>query len=127
MPLEPGKSKSAFSQNVKTEMNAGKPQKQAVAIAYSEERRTSDDYLDAQEHTTVGMTAKEVNEYNRRYWEQSASEQPTPVEDEHIGFKKLEHSLAHEKGVNNPHAVAAAIGREKYGKKGMAEKAAAGR
>lgn len=36
MPLMPGKSKKAFSHNVKAEMDAGKPQKQAVAIAYSE-------------------------------------------------------------------------------------------
>ena len=36
MPLQKGKGKKAFSSNVKTEMAAGKPQKQAVAIAYSE-------------------------------------------------------------------------------------------
>ncbi len=36
MPLEKGSSKAAFSHNVKTEVNAGKPQKQAVAIAYRE-------------------------------------------------------------------------------------------
>lgn len=36
MPLEKGKSQEAFSHNVSTEMKAGKPQKQAVAIAYSE-------------------------------------------------------------------------------------------
>jgi hypothetical protein len=36
MPLSKGKSKKAFSKNIKTEMAAGKPQKQAVAIAYSE-------------------------------------------------------------------------------------------
>ena len=41
MPLEGGKSRGAFSRNVKTEMKAGKPQKQAVAIAYSEKRRSS--------------------------------------------------------------------------------------
>lgn len=34
------KSKKAFSSNVKTEMAAGKPQKQAVAIAYSVKRRS---------------------------------------------------------------------------------------
>lgn len=39
MPLQMGKSKQAFSQNVKTEMAAGKPQNQAVAIAYSQARR----------------------------------------------------------------------------------------
>lgn len=38
MPLDKSKSKQAFSHNVKAEMNAGKPQKQAVAIAYSEKR-----------------------------------------------------------------------------------------
>jgi hypothetical protein len=42
MPLEAGKSREAFSQNVKTEMAAGKPQKQAVAIAYSEKNRAED-------------------------------------------------------------------------------------
>lgn len=39
MPLVKGKAaktKKGFSTNVKREMEAGKPQKQAVAIAYSE-------------------------------------------------------------------------------------------
>jgi hypothetical protein len=35
MPLEHGKSKNAFKHNVSTEVRAGKPVKQAVAIAYS--------------------------------------------------------------------------------------------
>ena len=41
MPLvkgEKAKTKKGFSENVKREMEAGKPQKQAVAIAYSEAR-----------------------------------------------------------------------------------------
>ena len=39
MPLvkgEKAKTKKGFSENIKREMHAGKPQKQAVAIAYSE-------------------------------------------------------------------------------------------
>jgi hypothetical protein len=41
MPLVKGKaakSKKGFSENIRREMEAGKPQKQAVAIAYSEAR-----------------------------------------------------------------------------------------
>jgi hypothetical protein len=41
MPLIKGKSKAAFSKNVSTEMHAGKPQKQALAIAYSVKRKTA--------------------------------------------------------------------------------------
>lgn len=33
MPLQKGSSKKTISNNIKTEMNAGKPQKQAIAIA----------------------------------------------------------------------------------------------
>ncbi len=39
MPLKKSKSKKAFSSNVKAEIKAGKPQKQAVAIAYSVKRK----------------------------------------------------------------------------------------
>ena len=39
MPLIKGKSPASFSHNVSAEMHAGKPQKQAVAIAYSEKRK----------------------------------------------------------------------------------------
>ena len=36
MPLEKGKSKAVMSHNIKAEMDSGRPQKQAIAIAYSE-------------------------------------------------------------------------------------------
>jgi len=38
MPLVKSKSDKAFSKNVKAEVKAGKPQKQAVAIAYQIKR-----------------------------------------------------------------------------------------
>jgi hypothetical protein len=41
MPLIQGKSKKAFSENVSREMEAGKPQKQSLAIAYNIKRQNS--------------------------------------------------------------------------------------
>jgi len=38
MPLKKSASKAAFKSNIKAEVKAGKPIKQAVAIAYSEKR-----------------------------------------------------------------------------------------
>lgn len=34
MPLKSGRSKKVIKQNIRTEINAGKPHNQAVAIAY---------------------------------------------------------------------------------------------
>lgn len=42
-------------------------------------------------------------------------------------FQKLEGELAHRKGVSNPAALAAYIGRKKYGAKRMAKMSAHGR
>lgn len=41
MPLKKSKSKKAFKENIKTEVKAGKPVKQAVAIAYAEKKRAN--------------------------------------------------------------------------------------
>ena len=40
MPLKAGSSNKVVSANIKTEMAADKPQKQAVAIAFSVKRRS---------------------------------------------------------------------------------------
>jgi hypothetical protein len=40
MPLKKWKSKKIISKNIETEMKSGKPQKQAIAIAYSKARKS---------------------------------------------------------------------------------------
>jgi hypothetical protein len=39
MPLKKGSSPKVFKENLKTELKAGKPKKQSLAIAYSEARK----------------------------------------------------------------------------------------
>ena len=41
MPLKKSCSKKAMGENIKTEMKMGKPQKQAVAIAFSVKRKVA--------------------------------------------------------------------------------------
>jgi hypothetical protein len=41
MPLVRGKSKKSFVQNIRTEIAAGRPRKQAIAIAYAEKRKAA--------------------------------------------------------------------------------------
>lgn len=41
MPLKKSTSKKAFESNIKAEVKAGKPAKQAVAIAYSTKREAA--------------------------------------------------------------------------------------
>ena len=43
MPLIKSKSPEAFKKNIKTEIKAGKPVKQAVAIAYAEKNAAQKD------------------------------------------------------------------------------------
>jgi hypothetical protein len=41
MPLNKSASDKAFTQNLRTELGAGKPQKQALAIAYSVQKQAA--------------------------------------------------------------------------------------
>jgi len=54
MPLARSTSKKAFSQNIRTEMAAGRPQKQAVAIAYSEKREAAKKKLSGKARVFAG-------------------------------------------------------------------------
>lgn len=135
MPLESGKSRAAFSHNVKTEMNAGKPQKQAVAIAYHE----------AGEDVDIDQLEGLLNEFLEEEAEEPEHASDCEMRDARRGaidaimerrrermagdgaFQKLENKLAHEKGVRDPAAVAAAAGRSAVGQKEMTRRSIAGR
>lgn len=41
MPLKKGTSKKVFQENIRKEIHAGKPVKQAVAIAYSQKKESA--------------------------------------------------------------------------------------
>lgn len=49
------------------------------------------------------------------------------LEKAHVGFAAMKEKLAHKPGIKNPGAVAAAIGRKKYGKKKMSSAAKRGK
>lgn len=70
MPLEQGSSREAISHNIETEIAAGKPQKQAVAIAMSEAGKSNQD---EQPETVLPstMTLSDINARNRQLWRSS--------------------------------------------------------
>lgn len=87
MPLIKSKSEKAFKKNIRTEIAAGKPQKQAVAIAYNVQRRANKakggnvslaigrgEKLPASEG--AGLTAKGRAKYNRETGSHLQAPQP---------------------------------------------------
>ena len=63
MPLNQGKSDEARSENIATEINAGKDPKQAAAIAYSIQRDAS-----PVSGLPESQSAAEAAQRNEKYW-----------------------------------------------------------
>lgn len=82
MPLIKGKSHNAFVSNVEAEVAAGKPQKQALAIAYSIKRRSK----------VKGGTVESMDSYAAR---RKAEKKPT-LRSMRISFAKGGFVVRHE-------------------------------
>lgn len=76
MPLEESGSKEALGRNIATEESAGKPPKQAEAIAFATQRKANED-AGLVEHVTgdsvlvapKGMSVADLQKRNREFWE----------------------------------------------------------
>jgi hypothetical protein len=81
MPLIKGTSTKSFGKNVATEMSAGKPQKQAVAIAYSEQHEAeSSKGHHAPKHTDTAHHSDHSSKRSSHYHAHTAGSETRPVE-----------------------------------------------
>lgn len=62
MPLAPGSSHEAFVQNLKTELAAGKPKEQALAIAYSRQRGDSASQIDQPAYPMAADSSSKITD-----------------------------------------------------------------
>ena len=113
MPLVEGKSREAVSQNIKTEMEAGKPQKQAVAIALNKARGDA---------ASGELSKQEQGEANKNHKERE--EQPAEVFLE-PGARKYPVKVKREGGWKYDRDLLLAAAREArmHGHKDLADKA----
>ena len=77
----------------------------------------------AEEDVAVIIQSLTEEEFN----EELSEDDEISLTEKYMGFAKLKASLARKPGVKNPAAVAAAIGRKKYGKEKFQKMAAAGK
>ena len=77
----------------------------------------------ADEDVAVIIQTLSEEEFN----EELSEDDEISLTEKYIGFAKLKGQLARKPGVKNPAAVAAAIGRKKYGKEKFQQMAAAGK
>lgn len=96
MPLEKGSTEAVISHNIATEVESGKPKKQAVAIAYSKAGQSSEDDTREEFKERTGKSGQELR-YMAKSQYQSGSE------------KSFNHII------NAPSSVKKKLGMQHYG------------
>ncbi len=66
MPLKKGSSRKVISQNIKTEMAHGKPQKQAVAIALHSADMSKEDEMAKMKKQAMALSDKKKKQFMDR-------------------------------------------------------------
>lgn len=99
MPLQKGKSEKAFKHNIKAEIKAGKPQKQAVAIAYSKKNENdetvSKESFDQMVNNLLGAYLfEDVKKYEDEDGEEDVSDQEVSKEVQDIKQQKQKQAAA---------------------------------
>lgn len=84
------------------------------------------DHFHKTEHVFHAMKHSSLKQHLNNFHGKSSDVNEENIDEKHIGFDKLKGKLAHEKGVTDPGALAAAIGDKKYGKAKMHHAAASG-
>lgn len=76
MPLRKGPSKKVISANIRTEMHAGKPQKQAVAIAMSMARHKDKGFYSHMTHASLQANEDSVEVIGDGFHDSSVPKKP---------------------------------------------------
>ncbi len=75
MPLVQGSSEQALQENIKTEIEHGKPPEQAAAIAYSVQRANDEYVPTALPVAPESVSLATLNEQNKKYWAHQGGEE----------------------------------------------------
>jgi uncharacterized protein len=100
MPLKSGSSQSAISANIKIERAAGKPERQAIAIAESKARGDCNVEMDEPEIEMDGLTAEEIEaaiaagEKELKHQKAALQSLRGNAKDSRLGFDRMPFALA---------------------------------
>lgn len=112
------------SDNPKFEGKTKKERIQMALGAYYSAKRGKNESFEIEESKKMKKMEKEVEEMDD---EEEDEDEEEEMNEKYMGFKKLVSTIKSKGGARDPEAVAAAVGRKKYGKEKFQAAAAAGK